>query len=123
MSSPVWPQHPALSQTVPVLYWAWWDAHRNPAATVRSAVEFHQRDLPAFQDRLDGLLVDKAAAGKCRPGGTRTPLTPTRSGSVPSPSQRPPTRTNAVRTPRRATARDFRGGSSLTWRRARSRCP
>ena len=63
-----WRQHPALSQTIPVLYWAWWDAHRNPAATVRSAAEFHQRDLPAFQERLDGLLVDKAAAGKCRAG-------------------------------------------------------
>ena len=63
-----WRQHPALVQTVPVLYWAWWDAHRNPAATIRSAVEFHQRDLPAFQDRLDGLLVDKANAGLCRTG-------------------------------------------------------
>jgi len=63
-----WRQHPALLQTVPVLYWAWWDAHRNPDATIRSAIEFHERHLPAFQDRLDGLLVDKAAAGKCRSG-------------------------------------------------------
>jgi hypothetical protein len=63
-----WRQHPGLSQTLPIVYWAWWDAHRNPAATIRSAVEFHTRHLPAFQDRLDTLLVDKAAAGKCRSG-------------------------------------------------------
>src|SRR5664279_4899429 len=57
---------------LPVLYWAWWDAHRNPEAGIRSAVEFHGRHLPAFQERLDGLLVDKAAAGKCRSGRHQT---------------------------------------------------
>ena len=63
-----WRQHPALLQNIPVLYWAWWDAHRNPEASIRAAVEFHGRHLPAFQERLNGLLVDKAAAGKCRSG-------------------------------------------------------
>jgi hypothetical protein len=67
-----WRQHPALLQNLPVLYWAWWDAHRNPEAGIRSAVEFHGRHLPAFQERLDGLLVDKAAAGKCRSGRHQT---------------------------------------------------
>jgi len=69
-----WRQHPALLQTVPVLYWAWWNTHRNPEAGVQSAVEFHQRDLPAFQERLDGLLVSSANASKCRAG--RHPAAP-----------------------------------------------
>jgi hypothetical protein len=30
-----WRQHRALSQTIPIVYWAWWDAHRNPAAIGR----------------------------------------------------------------------------------------
>ena len=41
-------------------------------ASIRAAVEFHGRHLPAFQQRLDGLLVDKAAAGKCRSGRHQT---------------------------------------------------
>ena len=44
-------QEPSATNSPPpaLYYWTWWDAHRNPAATIRSAVEFHGRHLPAFQ--------------------------------------------------------------------------
>ena len=63
-----WRQHPALAQNLPVLYWTWWDAHRNAAAAIYSAIEFHGRHLPAFHERLDDLLGGKPNAAKCRAG-------------------------------------------------------
>jgi hypothetical protein len=63
-----WRQHPALAQNLPVLYWAWWAAHRNAAAAIWAATEFHGRYLPGFHQRLDGLLGGTPNASKCRGG-------------------------------------------------------
>lgn len=66
-----WRQHPALAHQIPVLFWTWWDTHRNPDAQIQLAGEWYGRHLPAFQERLDGLLGQHGqhgSAANCRAG-------------------------------------------------------
>ena len=61
-----WREHPALAQELPVQYWGWWAAHRDPRATPLAALEYYNRHLPAFQGRLTALLG--LSSGECRKG-------------------------------------------------------
>ena len=62
-----WRMHPAAAQELPVQYWAWWNAHVDPTATVAVAVDYYQRVLPGFQSRLTTRLLGKSAVN-CRKG-------------------------------------------------------
>jgi len=60
-----WRQHPALVQLLPVLYWAWWASHADPAAGLGDALDFHLRHLLIFQDHLPELL-EARGSNDCR---------------------------------------------------------
>lgn len=62
-----WRLHPAAAQELPVQFWAWWNAHVDPTATVAVAVDYYQRVLPGFQTRLATRLLGKSAVN-CRKG-------------------------------------------------------
>lgn len=62
-----WRLHPAAAQELPVQYWAWWNAHLDPTATIAVAVDYYQRVLPGFQTRLATRLLGKSAVN-CRKG-------------------------------------------------------
>ena len=62
-----WRLHPAAAQELPVQFWAWWNAHLDPAATIVVAVDYYQRVLPGFQARLATRLLGKSAVN-CRKG-------------------------------------------------------
>jgi hypothetical protein len=52
-----WRLHPAAAQEMPVQFWAWWNAHVDPTATVAVAVDYYQRILPGFQTRVSTRLL------------------------------------------------------------------
>ena len=62
-----WRLHPALAQEMPVQFWAWWAAHIDPKASINNALEYYNRNLPAFQSRLETRLLGKGAVN-CRKG-------------------------------------------------------
>ena len=62
-----WRLHPALAQEMPVQFWAWWAAHIDPKASINNALEYYNRNLPAFQTRLETRLLGKGAVN-CRKG-------------------------------------------------------
>lgn len=62
-----WRLHPAAAQELPVQFWAWWNAHLDPTATIAVAVDYYQRVLPGFQARLSTRLLGKSAVN-CRKG-------------------------------------------------------
>lgn len=59
-----WPLHPRMVHELPVVYWAWWSAHRAPTATVSDATFFYGDTLPKFQTRIAALMG--AAFSECR---------------------------------------------------------
>lgn len=61
-----WRLHPGLVQEMPVQFWGWWSAHRDPKSTSLAALEYHNRHLPAFHQRLPKLLGRGASV--CRKG-------------------------------------------------------
>lgn len=61
-----WPLHPRMVHELPVLYWAWWAAHRAPDATIGDATSFYGDTLSKFQSRI-GSLMGAAFTG-CRKG-------------------------------------------------------
>ena len=65
-----WREHPPLAQELLVQFWAWYAAHLDPAATLATAVDFHERVLPGFQHRLRTRLLG-AMASECRKGHHR----------------------------------------------------
>lgn len=60
-----WRDHPMLVQLLPVLFWSWYMAHRDPAASPGLAMAWHERHLRTFQERLNDNLGD---AYGCRQG-------------------------------------------------------
>ena len=62
-----WRLHPPAAQELPVQFWAWWNAHIDPTATIAVAVDYYQRVLPGFQARLATRLLGKSAVN-CRKG-------------------------------------------------------
>ena len=80
-----WRLHPAAAQELPVQFWAWWNAHLDPTATIAVAVDYYQRVLPGFQTRLTTRLLGKSAVN-CRKADTHPPSTaisPAPSASTP----------------------------------------
>jgi hypothetical protein len=61
-----WPLHPRMVHELPVVYWAWWAAHRAPTATVGDATRFYGDTLPKFQSRIASLMG--ATFSECRRG-------------------------------------------------------
>ena len=66
-----WRLHPYLTQVLPVLFFAWINAHRTAAAAIGDALFFHVRDLPYFRDHLGEYLGPPAPS--CRKGVHRDP--------------------------------------------------
>ncbi|GGM15868.1 hypothetical protein [Nakamurella endophytica] len=62
-----WRLHPPLTHELPVQYWAWWAAHTDEDSTVITALDYYNRNLPAFQDRLRIRLLGPGATA-CRKG-------------------------------------------------------
>ena len=56
-----WRMHPPLAQELPVQFWAWWASHIDPKASINNALEYYNRNLPAFQSRLETRLPGKGA--------------------------------------------------------------
>lgn len=62
-----WRLHPALAHELPVQYWGWWAAHVDSQATAHVALDYYNRNLPSFQDRLRTRLLGGGSVG-CRKG-------------------------------------------------------
>ncbi len=65
-----WREHPAQAQELLVQFWAWSAAHLDPTTTRATAVDYHERILPGFQNRLRTRLLG-AIASECRKGHHR----------------------------------------------------
>ena len=64
-----WRRHAPLAQELLVQFWAWY-AHLDPGGSILTALEYHDRHLPAFQTRLRTRLLG-AMASECRKGAHR----------------------------------------------------
>ncbi len=70
-----WRMHPPLAQELPVQFWAWWASHIDPKTSINNALEYYNRNLPAFQGRLETRLLGKGAVN-CRKGQHRNLVDP-----------------------------------------------
>lgn len=61
-----WPEHPRMVHELPVLYWAWWGAHRDKNAAIGDATTFYRETLTGFQERLPALMGSGVTT--CRKG-------------------------------------------------------
>ena len=66
-----WRHHPYMNQVLPVLFFAWINAHRTATARIGDAMYFHVRDLPHFREHLNDYLGPPAPS--CRKGVHRDP--------------------------------------------------